>query len=181
MLIAKSRAEAVEDVRHFLSLADHGQVSGGHEIRGGCGHALQGIQRAGRGADFAGGDTQISSRGVEDAMAEQQLDGAQIGAGLQQMNGERMPQRMRSDRFAATRLLKHLPPCDLDGTRRDMLLGPITWKQPFFWMGLLPVGPVKASAASARASRTVFPAFARLHPNDHPLAVDCGRLLGNRL
>ena len=27
----------------------------------------------------------------------------------------------------------------------------------------------------------VLPAFARLHPNDHPLAVDRGGLQGNRL
>jgi hypothetical protein len=82
ILVAKSRAEVAEDVRHFQSLAGHGQVSGGHEIRGGRRHALQGFQRTGRGADLAGGDTQISSRGVQGAMAEQQLDGAQIGAGL---------------------------------------------------------------------------------------------------
>ena len=42
-------------------------------------------------------------------MAQQQLNGAQIGAGLQQMNGERMAQGMRGDRFAEARLLKRLP------------------------------------------------------------------------
>jgi hypothetical protein len=57
------------------------------------------------------------------------------------MNGERMAQGMRGDRFAETRLLKRLSACDLNGTRRDMLLGPVTWKQPLFWTGLLPVGP----------------------------------------
>jgi hypothetical protein len=74
-------------------------------------------------------------------MPEQQLNGAQIGAGLQQMNGERVAQGMRGDRFAETGLLKRLPACDLDGARCDRLLGPVTWKQPRFWTGRLPVGP----------------------------------------
>ena len=33
-------------------------------------------------------------------MTEQQLDGAQIGAGLQQMDGEGVAQGMRRDRLA---------------------------------------------------------------------------------
>ena len=43
---------------------------------------------------FAGRDQQVSCRGAEAAMAEQQLDGAQIGARLQQVNGERVAQGM---------------------------------------------------------------------------------------
>ena len=38
---------------------------------------------------------------VWEAMAEQQLDGAQIGAGFQQMDGEGVAKRMRRDRFSA--------------------------------------------------------------------------------
>jgi hypothetical protein len=86
-------------------------------------------------------------------MPQQQLNGAQIGAGLQQVNGERMAQGMRGDRFAQTRLLKCIPARDLDGARRDRLVGPVTWEQPLFWTGLLPV-LAKAATASARASRT---------------------------
>ena len=51
-------------------------------------------------------------------MTQQQLNGAQIGTGLQQMNGERMAQGMRGDRFAEPRLLKRLPAYDLDSARR---------------------------------------------------------------
>ena len=61
-------------------------------------------------------------------MAEKQLDSTQIGAGLQQMNGERVAQGMRGDRLAETRLLKRLPAGDLDGTRRDRLPGAVSWK-----------------------------------------------------
>jgi hypothetical protein len=49
---------------------------------------VQVVQRTGRGADFAGGDTQITGRGVQAAMPQQQLNGTQIGTGLQQVNGE---------------------------------------------------------------------------------------------
>jgi DNA-binding NarL/FixJ family response regulator len=42
-------------------------------------------------------------------MPQQQLNSAEIDAGLQQMNGERMTQGMRGDRFAKPRLLKRLP------------------------------------------------------------------------
>jgi hypothetical protein len=41
----------------------------------------QRFQRTGGGADLAGGDHEISRRGAQIAMTEQQLDGAQIGAG----------------------------------------------------------------------------------------------------
>ena len=114
-------------------------------------------------------------------MAEQQLDSTQIGAGLQQMNGERVAQGMRGDRFAETRLLKRLPASDLDGARRNRLPGPVAWKQPLLWMGLLPVGPQKLQQRRRQHHVPVLPAFAGLHPNDHPLAVDRGGLQGNRL
>ena len=43
---------------------------------------------------------QVSSRGAQIAMTEQQLDRAKIGAGLQQVNSERVAQGMRRDRLA---------------------------------------------------------------------------------
>lgn len=39
MLLAKGWTEAAEHIRHFQSLNGHGRMSGGHEIRGGRGHA----------------------------------------------------------------------------------------------------------------------------------------------
>ena len=58
-------------------------------------------------------------------MTEQQLDGAEIGAGLQQMNGEGVAQGMRRDRFADAALLPHLPAGAIDGEWRDRLAGPV--------------------------------------------------------
>ena len=46
-----------------------------------------------------------------------------IGAGFQQMNGERVAQRMRGDRFADAAQQPHLPAGPIDGERRDRLAG----------------------------------------------------------
>ena len=50
-------------------------------------------------------------------MAEQQLDGAQIGAGFQQVNREGVAQRMRRDRLADAALRPDLPAGAIDGQR----------------------------------------------------------------
>jgi hypothetical protein len=42
---------------------------------------------------------QITGRGLEIAMAEQQLDAAQIGAGIEQMGSEGVAQHMRAQRL----------------------------------------------------------------------------------
>ena len=84
MLLTESRAEAAEHVRHFQPLARHeSRASGRDEVRQGWRADVEGLQRTGGGADRAGGDHQILSRGAEIPMAEQQLDGTQIGAGFQ--------------------------------------------------------------------------------------------------
>ena len=58
------------------------------------------VERTGGGAHFAGGDPQVSSGGRQAAVAEQQLNGPDIGAGFQQMNSKCVPQRMGRNRFA---------------------------------------------------------------------------------
>ena len=42
-------------------------------------------------------------------MPEQELDGAQVGAGLKQMDGERMAEQMRRNRFGESRALGGAP------------------------------------------------------------------------
>ena len=75
--ITKRRAEAAEHIRHFQPLASHGtRSSGGHEVRHGWHGDVQRFQRTGRGANLAGGDHEILSRGAQITMTEQQLDGA---------------------------------------------------------------------------------------------------------
>ena len=84
MLLTIGFAVAAEDVRHFQLRAIHGarrlEVLG----RGGLGlqgnRARQQIERARCRAHFAGGDAQIFCCGGQAAMAEQQLNGADVGA-----------------------------------------------------------------------------------------------------
>src|ERR1700722_19228786 len=57
------------------------------------------IKRAGGGAHLGGGNTQIAGGGGQAAMAEQELNGANICTLLQEMYGEGMAQRMRRDGF----------------------------------------------------------------------------------
>jgi hypothetical protein len=85
-------AVVAEDIRH-LQRRSHGGGSGGRGDRIACGVScgLQTIQWAGSGAHFVGGEAQIFCRGVETAMTKQQLDGAQIGAGLEKMDGKGVP------------------------------------------------------------------------------------------
>ena len=48
----------------------------------------QQIERTGGGTHLARGDTQVPSRGGQTAMAEQQLNGTNVGSGFQQMHCE---------------------------------------------------------------------------------------------
>ena len=45
------------------------------------------------------GDMQITGRGLQVAMAEQQLNAAQIGARVQQVGGKGVPQHMWAERL----------------------------------------------------------------------------------
>jgi len=91
MPVTENRAEVTEHIRHFQPFAGHGtRTSGGHEVRRGRRDGVECFQRAGGGTDLGGGDHEILRRGAQIAMTEQQLDGTQIGAGLQQVNGEGM-------------------------------------------------------------------------------------------
>ena len=85
-------------------------------------------------------------------MPEQQLDGAQIGAGLQQMHGEGMAQGMWPDRLADLALQPHLPAGAVDCECGDRPAGPVTREQPLSGMGTLPI-IVKSRAKEASFSR----------------------------
>ncbi len=69
--VTKRRAEVAEDIRHFQRLAGHGdRASGGDEIQHGWPGNIERFQRTGRGADLAGGDHEIPSRGAQIAMTK---------------------------------------------------------------------------------------------------------------
>jgi len=122
--VTESRAEVAEHVRHFQPLAGHEtRASGGYQVRHRWQDDVQRLQRTGGGADRAGGDHEILSRGAQIPVTEQQLDGAEIGTGFQQMNGEGVAQRVRRNRFIDAAQQSHLPAGPVDGERRDGLAG----------------------------------------------------------
>ena len=123
---------------------------------------------------------QISCRGAQIAMTKQQLDRAEIGAGLQQVNRKRVAQGMRRDRLADAALRPHVPTGVIDGGWRDRLAGPVTGKQPLSGMGALPIVPQDGPAAGRQHDVAIFPAFALLDADDHALAVDRRGLQADR-
>jgi hypothetical protein len=59
----------------------------------------QEVERAGCRTDLAGGNPQISGGRGEAAVPQQQLDRADIGAGLEEMHGEGVAKGMRRDKL----------------------------------------------------------------------------------
>ena len=63
---------------------------------------IERIERTGRGTHGHIGDLQVARRGLQVGVTEQDLDGAQIGPGFEQVCGEGVPQRVRMNRFPNT-------------------------------------------------------------------------------
>src|SRR5664279_843263 len=178
MLITESRAEVAEYIRHFQPLASHekNRASGRHQVRHDWHDRklfdLKTLQRTGGGADFAGGDHEISSGSGQMTMAQQQLDRADIGAGLQQVDGERVAKGVWRDRLADTALPPHFPTGGIDGGCSNRLAGTVTGEQPFAGPGTLPIVPEHGEQFGRQHDIAIFAAFALINPDDHALAID---------
>ena len=114
-------------------------------------------------------------------MAKQQLDGAQIGAGLEQMDGKGVAQGVRRDRLGDVGLEPHGSAGVLHGGGGDRLTGQIAGEQPL----LRPNGAVVVSEDVQQLGRehhvAVLPPLALLDADGHALAVDRGRRQADRL
>ena len=82
-------AVAAEHLRHGEHGAWHDRSSV-DDLGGFWDGPWEQIQRTRGRADRGGRDPQVLRRGRQTPMPEQELDGAQVGAGLKQMDGERM-------------------------------------------------------------------------------------------
>ena len=63
-------------------------------------------------------------------MAQEPLNRAHVGPGFEEMDRERMAERVRSDRFGETRSTMHALTRLADGVTRDRLVRMLAGKQP---------------------------------------------------
>ena len=105
-------------------------------------------------------------------VTQQQLDRAEIGPGLQQVNSKGVTQGVRRHRFADTALQPYLATDAVDGGCRDRVAGAVTGKQPVSGMGTLPIVPEHGQQFGRQHDIAIFVAFALVNPNDHALAID---------
>jgi hypothetical protein len=69
----------------------------------------------------------------------------------------------------------------LDGKPRDRLTGPVAGKQPLSRVSTPPVVAENVQEPGRQHHVTIFAPFARLHTDDHPLAIDGGWPQSDRL
>ena len=84
-------AEAAEDLRHAKDGTSHGGPRSVRGDRRGFRSGQQ-VERARRRTDLGGRQPEVARRGLQPPMTEQQLNGADVGADFQQVNGERVAQ-----------------------------------------------------------------------------------------
>src|SRR5215469_8382877 len=134
MLLTIGFAVAAENVRHFQLRAIH--CARRLEVLRWCGLNLhrnrtrQQIQRTRCRADFAGRYTEVFCSSGQTAMTEQQLNGTNIGALFQQVNGKSMSKRMRRDRFRDLATPVGLLALTVNRASCDVLAREVSWEEP---------------------------------------------------
>ncbi len=124
-------------------------------------------------------EVQIFSGGLQIAMAEQKLDGAQIGSPFQQMRGPAMAQRMRCDPLANAGTPRRFVARDPDGLVGNGLLDVVAGsrgEQPCSRLEPAPVSTQRLQQRRAQRKIAILAALALDHADDHPLAVDVAQL-----
>ena len=107
-------------------------------------------------------------------MAEQELNRAQVGAGLKQMDGKRMAERMRRNRLGESRAVGGEPAGKTDRPASDRRVGAGAGKEPMPGPAHLP--PVAEDGQQLRREHhvAVLLPLALRDAQHHPLAVDGG-------
>jgi hypothetical protein len=86
------------------------------------------------------GEAEILGRGSKAAMTKQDLDGAHVGTGFQQMDGKCVPKGMRCDRFGDIATLMRPLASLLYGESADVAADSITREEPPFGLVHSPPG-----------------------------------------
>lgn len=112
-------------------------------------------------------------------MAEQELNAAQIGARINQMGSEGVPQHMRAERLPDTQLLAQLLTDNTRWCSLQLLSCAPAGKEPV--LGLAPSPVVAQNLQQLRRQHHLARELALANVDDHPLAVDVGDLTIERL
>ena len=97
---------SMEDIGHFEPMSCHAVLFPPWAVRDiRMGRSSSGLARS---VQPGFGDVQISRRSLQIAMAKQELDAAQIGAGIEKMGSEGVPQHMRAEGLRDAQLLAQL-------------------------------------------------------------------------
>jgi hypothetical protein len=105
-------------------------------------------------------------------VAEQQLDGAQVCAGFQQMDRKGVAQRVRGDRLGEAGQPLRLAAGDADGVAGDRLTGQVSREQPLPGMHGRPIGTQCLQQSRREHDVAVLAALALVDADDHAPAVD---------
>src|SRR5438128_11982912 len=109
-------------------------------------------------------------------MPEQNLDGAQIGAGLQQVRRPTVAERMRGDSFADASPTRGLATCNPDRLVRNGLFrsapGMAARKQVGLGLAPTPLFPQTLEQSGPKRQFTIFAALALAHSHEHAVAID---------
>ena len=125
---------------------------------------------------------QVARRGRQAAVTEQQLDRAQVRAGLEQMGGEAVPQGMQGHVLADPGRLPRPLAGMLDRADADVPAGLLAGKQPLARRPFdLPVGAQQVEQPGREHDQALLAALALGHAQDHALAVDVAGAQGHDL
>jgi hypothetical protein len=139
------------------------------------------VERAGGAAEMPLGEMQVDRRFLKVAMTQQHLDGAQVGAGFEQMRGKTVAQRMGMDMpvleaCPASRAPAHVP----DRLVGDRLLDSTMAIAAREQIDPRPLGaPVRAQRIQQPGTEhdvTVLAALAAVDMDEHALAIDIADL-----
>src|SRR5271167_2895783 len=123
---------------------------------------------------------QVLGSGLQVAVPEQDLDGAQVGARLQQVGRPTVAQRVWGDAFADASTVCGLVACNPDGLVRDGLFGSAPGiaarKQVGLGLAPTPVFPQSFQQRGTERQIAILAAFAFYYAKDHALAIDVADL-----
>jgi hypothetical protein len=107
-------------------------------------------------------------------MSQQELNGAQVGPGFEQVGCKTVPKRMGRDRFDNAAALMRLLARMLHRRFADMPAVLIAREEPLLGLGYWPPVTQDLQQLWGKHDIAIFLAFALFNSNDHSLAVDIG-------